>query len=69
MAKRHFNTVTVYDWFDGSAHKIKTYRMDEGGYRIEVDGAFWCTSEMFSQVYDEVNDIIALYRWKLIPAI
>lgn len=62
------NTVKAFDWFDNSDHKIKTYRED-GHYRIEVDGAFWCTAEMFSEVYAEVEDILKLYNWKLIPMI
>ena len=64
--KRTITTVKVYEWFDGTAHKIVVLKND-GGYLIEVDGAFWCTAEMFSQVYDEINDIIKLYDWKLIP--
>lgn len=66
--KTTMSTVKVYDWFDGTAHKIKTFREDEH-YRIEVDGAFWSTAEMFSEVYEEINDIIKLYNWKLIPTI
>jgi len=70
--KRTVNTVTVFDWDDNSKHKIITKRLEiEGDYRyvIEVDGAFWCTAEMFSEVYSEINDIIKLYNWKLIPTI
>lgn len=68
MAKRTISTVKVYDWFDGTAHKITAIRQ-EGHYTIEVDGAFWCAAEMFSEVYSEINDIIKLYDWNLIPAI
>lgn len=61
-------TIRVYDWFDGSNHKITIERFD-GHYKIMVDGAFWSTAEMFSEVYDEVNDIVNLYQWKYIPII
>lgn len=59
-------TINVYDWADGSNHKIKIERFD-GHYIIRVDGAFWCTSEMFPDVYSEITEIMKLYDWKVAP--
>lgn len=63
---RTTSTVKVYDWFDGSTHKITAIRED-GHFKVTVDGAFWCTAEMFSEVYEEITDIIRLYNWKIVP--
>ena len=68
MAKRKYtmSKVKLYDWDDNSAHTITT-SWENDRYLIQVDGAFWSTAELFSEVYSEIKYIMKLYDWKVLP--
>lgn len=66
--KSRLCAIRVYDWDDDTQHDIITYRREDGSYQIEVDKTFWSTSEAYPEVLSEIEAIIDLYGWKLIPS-
>ena len=62
------HTVKAWDWDDNTPHKITVRKANEE-YRVDVDKEFWATCESMAQVGDEINDIMNIYRWKMIPCI
>lgn len=67
--KNNKTTVKAFDWFDGTTHKITLSRENDRNYKIELDGAIWSRYNTFGEAYDEINEIMKLYDWKLVPAI
>lgn len=58
-----------YERVSGVKHQVSILFQKRRCYIVEVDGEFWSTAETRGEAFDEVVDILKVYRWSPVPLV